>query len=64
MQTLQRCPVQPIIAGCKMQGGQSIVERHNQVTGIVYRNICAKYELEIIQWEIPLTMVKNVRAIR
>ena len=39
--------VQHIIAGCKMQAGTAYMERHNQVAGIVYRNICTEYGLEV-----------------
>ncbi len=34
--------VQHIIAGCKMQTGTAYMGRHNQVAGIMYRNICTK----------------------
>ena len=38
--------VQHIVAGCKMQAGTAYTERHNQVAGLVYRNICSQYGLE------------------
>ena len=38
--------VQHIVAGCKMQAGSAYMERHNQVAGIVYRNIWTQYGLE------------------
>ncbi|TWW73335.1 hypothetical protein D4764_15G0007290 [Takifugu flavidus] len=38
---------QHITAGCKMLAGKEYMERHNQVAGIVYRNICTEYGLEI-----------------
>jgi len=45
--------VQPIVVGCKMQAGMAYMERYNQVAGIVYRNICADYGLEVpkSKWE-------------
>lgn len=36
--------VQNITAGCKVQVH---LEGHDQVAGIVYRNICAEYRLEV-----------------
>ncbi len=38
---------QHITAGCKVLAGKAYIERHNQVAGIVYRNICAEYGLEV-----------------
>uniref|UniRef100_A0A3P9CTW7 C2H2-type domain-containing protein n=1 Tax=Maylandia zebra TaxID=106582 RepID=A0A3P9CTW7_9CICH len=40
------------------------MERHNQVAGIVYRNICAEYNLEVprSKWEMPPRVVENDRA--
>ena len=35
--------VQHITAGCKMLAGKAHMESHNQVAGIIHRNICAKY---------------------
>lgn len=35
-----------ILAGCKNQAGTAYMERHNQVDGMVYRNICTEYGLE------------------
>ena len=47
--------VQHIVAGCKMLAGSAYMERHNQVAGIVYRNICTQYGLEVpkSQWAKP-----------
>ncbi|KAK7922367.1 hypothetical protein WMY93_009269 [Mugilogobius chulae] len=56
--------VQHITAGCKMLAGKAYMERHNQVAGIVYRNICAEYGLETprSKWETPPKVVENDRA--
>ena len=56
--------VQHIVAGCKMQAGIAYIERHNQVAGIVYRNICAVYGLEVpkSKWETPPKAVENDKA--
>ncbi|XP_078791071.1 uncharacterized protein LOC111949134 [Oryzias latipes] len=48
--------IQHITAGCKMLAGKAYMERHNQVAGIIYMNMCAKYGHEI-----PL-VVENERA--
>lgn len=32
---------------CKMQVGTVYTEKHNQVAGIVYRNVCAAYGPEV-----------------
>ncbi|KAF7649100.1 hypothetical protein LDENG_00146690 [Lucifuga dentata] len=55
--------VQHIVALCKMLAGTAYTERHNQVAGIVYRNICAKYRLEVpkSKWETPPKVVENGR---
>ncbi|XP_055368950.1 uncharacterized protein LOC129604859 [Betta splendens] len=47
--------IQHITAGCKMLAGKAYMKRHNQVAGIVYRNICAEYGLETprSKWETP-----------
>ena len=47
-----------------MQAGRAYTERHSQVSGIVYRDICAKYELEVPKsnWETPPKVVENDRA--
>uniref|UniRef100_A0A3Q0T2E5 Aminopeptidase n=1 Tax=Amphilophus citrinellus TaxID=61819 RepID=A0A3Q0T2E5_AMPCI len=47
-----------------MQAGTAYTERHNQMAGIVYRNICATYGLGLpkSQWETPLKMTENNRA--
>ena len=54
--------IQPITAGCKMLAKKAYMERHNQVAGIVYRNICAEYELETpgSKCETPPKVVENV----
>ncbi|KAF7659584.1 hypothetical protein LDENG_00296340 [Lucifuga dentata] len=56
--------VQHIVAGCKMLAGTAYTEKHNQVAGIVYRNICAEYGLEVpkSKWETPPKVVENGRA--
>ncbi|KAK7886240.1 hypothetical protein WMY93_025861 [Mugilogobius chulae] len=56
--------IQHITAGCKMLAGKACMERHNQVAGIVYRNICAEYGLETprSKWETPPKVVENDRA--
>ncbi|CAL9694852.1 unnamed protein product [Knipowitschia caucasica] len=56
--------IQHITAGCKMLAGRAYMERHNQVAGIVYRNICAEYGLETprSKWETPPKVVENERA--
>ncbi|XP_055368940.1 uncharacterized protein LOC129604854 [Betta splendens] len=56
--------VQHITAGCKMLAGKAYMERHNQLAGIVYRNICAEYGLETprSKWETPPKVVDNERA--
>lgn len=33
------------IGGCKMRAGTTYIERHNQVAGIIYGNICPIYGL-------------------
>lgn len=45
---------QHIAVECKLQAGIAYTENHNKVAGIVYRNICAVYGLEIPQsrWNI------------
>ncbi|KAF7655390.1 hypothetical protein LDENG_00056830 [Lucifuga dentata] len=47
-----------------MLAGTAYTERHNQVAGIVYRNICAEYGLEVpkSKWETPSKVVENSRA--
>ncbi|TWW62748.1 hypothetical protein D4764_04G0013950 [Takifugu flavidus] len=56
--------VQHITAGCKMLAGKAYMERHNQVAGIVYRNICTKYGWEVpgSRWETPPKVVENKQA--
>ncbi|TWW69263.1 hypothetical protein D4764_18G0000690 [Takifugu flavidus] len=56
--------VQHITAGCKMLAGKAYMERHNQVAGIVYRNICTEYGLEVpgTRWETPPKVVENKQA--
>ena len=53
--------VQQIIAGCKMQEGTVYVERHNQVAGLVYRNICTEVGLEVTssEYKTPRKFVEN-----
>ncbi|KAF7642936.1 hypothetical protein LDENG_00248050 [Lucifuga dentata] len=47
-----------------MLAGTAYTERHNQVAGIVYRNICAEYGQEVpkSKWETPPKMIENGRA--
>ncbi|TWW69428.1 ATP-dependent Clp protease proteolytic subunit, mitochondrial [Takifugu flavidus] len=56
--------VQHITAGCKMLAGKAYMERHNQVAGIVYRNICTEYGLEVpgSRWETPTKVLENKQA--
>ncbi|TWW59398.1 hypothetical protein D4764_06G0009280 [Takifugu flavidus] len=56
--------VQHITAGCRMLAGKAYMERHNQVAGIVYRNICTEYGLEVpgSRWETPLKVLENKQA--
>ena len=56
--------VQHIIAGCKILAGSAYMERHNQVAGIVYRNICTQYGIEVpkSQWAAPQKVAENNRA--
>ena len=58
--------VQYIAAGCKMQAGTDHMERHNQVVGRVYRNICAECGLEVpkSKWEIPPKLEENDKKLR
>ena len=39
--------VQHITAGCTMLAGKAYMEHHNQVAGIIHRNILAEYGLEV-----------------
>lgn len=50
-----------IVAGSNKQAGTAYTERHNQVTGILYRNIFAAYGLEIpmSQWDMPSKVAEN-----
>ncbi|TWW69232.1 hypothetical protein D4764_18G0000380 [Takifugu flavidus] len=47
-----------------MLAGKAYMERHNQVAGIVYRNICTEYGLEVpgSRWETPPKVVENKQA--
>ena len=40
------------------------MERHNQIAGMVHRNICKEYQLETpaSRWEVPQRVVENNRA--
>ena len=50
--------VQQIVIGCKMQAGKAYTERHNQVAGIVYRNISESgLDTPNSQWETSQTVV-------
>ena len=46
-----------------MQVGTANTERHNQVAGIVYRNICTEYgpDPPKSRWETPQKVVENNR---
>ena len=39
-----------------MLAGSAYMGRHNQVAGIVYRNVCNQYGIEVpkSQWAIPI----------
>ena len=45
-------------------GRNSIIERHNQVAGIVCRNICNEYGVDPpkSRWETPQKVIENNRA--
>ena len=47
-----------------MHAGMEYLECHKQVTGIVYRNIGAKYELEFpeLKWTTPPKVNENDQA--
>ena len=47
-----------------MQAGTAYTERHNQVAGIVYRNIFSEYGLDPpkSRWETPQKVVENNRT--
>ncbi|TWW69265.1 COP9 signalosome complex subunit 1 [Takifugu flavidus] len=47
-----------------MLAGKAYMERHNQVAGIVYRNICTEYGLEVpgSRWETPPKVLENEQA--
>ncbi|TWW61003.1 hypothetical protein D4764_05G0010930 [Takifugu flavidus] len=49
---------------CKILAGKTYMERHNQVAGIVYRNICTEYGLEVpgSRWETPPKVLENKQA--
>lgn len=48
LQTVTGAPetIQHIVTGCKIQAWTAYPERHNQVAGIVYWNICVAYGRE------------------
>ncbi|KAI3361747.1 hypothetical protein L3Q82_001956 [Scortum barcoo] len=56
--------IQHITAGCKMLAGKAYMEHHYQVAGIVYRNICTEFGLEVprSKWATPPKVVENDRA--
>ncbi|KAK1791032.1 hypothetical protein P4O66_002028 [Electrophorus voltai] len=56
--------IQHITAGCKIVAGRVHMECHNQVSGIVYRNICAEYGLEVQRsmWDTAPKVMENDRA--
>ena len=47
-----------------MQAGMAYMERHSQVAGMVYRNICAEYGLKVLKskWGTPPKVVDNDKA--
>ncbi|TWW64336.1 hypothetical protein D4764_03G0013440 [Takifugu flavidus] len=47
-----------------MLAGKAHMERHNQVAGKVYRNICTEYGLEVqgARWETPPKVLENKQA--
>ena len=47
-----------------MQAGTAYLENHDQVNGVVYRKICAKYELEVpvAKWATPPKVIEKDRA--
>ena len=47
-----------------MPAGKAYTARHNNVAGIMYRNICTEYGLDPpkSRWETPQTVVENNRA--
>ena len=53
--------VQHITASCKMQAGKADMEHHNQLTGIMHKNICIKYGLEVpgSRWGTPPKVIEN-----
>ena len=50
-----------IISGCSKLAGTEYTERHNNVASIVYRAICAEYNLEHSKdwWVEPEKLVRN-----
>ena len=54
--------VKPITAGCEMRVCRKYLERPKQVVSIVYRNICAEYELEFLRskWDFQIKTNKMV----
>ena len=56
--------IQHIASGCQQLAGTAYTERHNQVAGIVYRNICTEYNLECPKdwWETPPKVNENDEA--
>ena len=56
--------IQHIISGCKQLAGNAYTERHNHVTGVVYRSLCDEYGLNKPQhwWEAPGKVNENDRA--
>ena len=53
--------IQHIISGCKQLAGSAYTERHNHVAGMVYRSLCAQYDLSQPHywWEIPDKVNEN-----
>lgn len=69
VQAVQRCPsetVHHITEGCKILADKAYMECHDQVAGIVHRNICAEYEQEVprLKWETPPKALQRWRPQR
>ncbi len=56
--------VQHITSGCKQLAGTAYMEWHNQVAGIIHRNICKEYNLETPEnwWDTPDKVTENEKA--
>lgn len=56
--------MQRFIALANQLPSRAYIKRHNQVAGLIYRNICADYGLEVARskWEMPTMVVEKDRA--